>query len=112
MIECIPNVPPHLIEERQITLEEIECFVCSAKSVSPYQLAGKTRKREIVYPRMLTHYFARILTPLSLKSIGQKHNRDHTTVLNSIRIINNLMETDETIKEDVSTLLSMLGKVA
>lgn len=56
--------------------------VCSSFSVSREQLAGRSRAREVTYPRHLAMYLLRELGSCSLTQIGQLlGGRDHSTVL-------------------------------
>lgn len=56
----------------------------------------KTRKVEYVWPRQLCHFFIRFLYPkVSDATIGLHcGNMDRTTVLHSIKVVNNSIETD------------------
>lgn len=59
-------------------------------------LANKTRKHSVVFARHIYCYQMRDKTNLSLKEIGQMlGGRDHTTVVNSVRVYHNLNETDD-----------------
>ncbi len=59
----------------------------------------RTNKRDIVYARQMAMYYARKLTKLSLTDIGIRiANRDHATVMHSVKVINNLSRYPETAK--------------
>ena len=52
-----------------------------------------TRKREVVYPRQLAMSIIYELVPrLTLVNIGKKFNKDHATVLNSIKRVKQEIE--------------------
>ena len=52
-----------------------------------------TRKREVVYPRQVAMSIIYELVPrLTLVSIGKKFNKDHATVLNSIKRVKQEIE--------------------
>ena len=68
-----------------------------------------TRKREIVFARQMCHYFMSKQKKYTLKKIGRLcGNRDHATILHSIRTINNLIEFDKNIKHDYEKLRSKI----
>lgn len=69
-------------------------IVCEEYLIEPKILMSKTRKREIVFPRQTCHYLAKKHTKFSLAEIG-KHigYKDHATVINSIKTVENLVET-------------------
>lgn len=53
--------------------------------VSFVEMRSDARTRDLVTARQLAMYFIRQLTPLSLVRIGDLFDRDHSTVINSIR---------------------------
>lgn len=59
-------------------------FVCKSYSLSEDELKSKSRKRQIVLARNTAFYLARKHTELSLKAIGEKLGRRHSTVLKGI----------------------------
>lgn len=64
-----------------------------------------TRKRESVYPRQVAHYFAYKYTVASLSTIGRViGNRDHATVLHSVKAIRNLLSYDEVVMDHIKML--------
>ena len=72
----------------------VKHIVCTERNVSYVEILGKSRKRKVVVARQLFHFFAKKLTQLSLAAIGYETNNDHATVLNSVKVINNLCETE------------------
>ena len=58
----------------------------------------KTSKREFVYVRHLYAYFCRKYTKESFKVIGEFIKKDHATIINSNRKIEDWIETDKTVK--------------
>ncbi len=66
------------------TLEQIIEMVCTAFEVSPQMLSSRSRKRHLVLARNSAFYLARKFTDLSLKEIGRRFNRRHSTVIKGI----------------------------
>ncbi|MCB0611553.1 MAG: chromosomal replication initiator protein DnaA, partial [Lewinella sp.] len=86
-------------------VEYIQQLVAEHFGVAVDKLQGSTRKRKIVIARQLSMYLAKNLTDKSLKTIGEVFGgRDHSTVIYSIRTVQDLMETDTMIKDAVSEL--------
>ena len=55
-------------------------------------------------------YLAKTLTSLSYPEIGRRFGgRDHTTVMHAVRSIEGLINTDDSINEDVQLLRSLLS---
>ena len=59
-------------------------FICKSYSLSEDELKSKSRKRQIVLARNTAFYLARMHTELSLKDIGDRLGRKHSTVLKGI----------------------------
>jgi len=90
---------------REVSIDFIQKAVCDFFDVPLEKLKEKTRKRAIVQARQLSMYLAKGLTKNSLKVIG-KHfgGRDHSTVIHSCQAIQNLMDTDNTFKDQVEEI--------
>jgi len=62
----------------------------------------KTRSRRFLYPRQIVTYMLRTSTTLSLSEIGKiVGNRDHTTVLHSVKLIDDLRFSDPNVLQDI-----------
>jgi len=106
-LELTKEVIQKFINEinKEITVEFIQNLVADHFNVPVEKLAGKTRKRSIVVARQLSMYLAKNLTNKSLKAIGDQFGgRDHSTVIYSCKTVQDLLDTDMTIKEDVNVL--------
>jgi len=90
---------------KEITVENIQKLVADHLKIPVETLFGKTRKRSIVIARQLSMYLAKTMTDKSLKNIGEVFGgRDHSTVIYSIKTVQDLMETDTYFKETVLEL--------
>jgi len=77
------------------TAEVIIDEVCKFYNITPEVLKGQTRSRDVNLARQIAMYQIRRMTSLSLKEIGKEFDgRDHTTVINSIKRIEELMKKD------------------
>jgi len=80
--------------ESVITVTKIKKIISKYFGLSNGEIDVPTRHKRIRFPRQLAHYFAKLLTKESYKTIGIKAGKkDHATVLNSCKKINNLVET-------------------
>ena len=71
-------------KKREYTIDDILARVCDYYHVSEEDIAGKSRKQEIVNARQVAMYLADKHTGLSRSHIGRRiANRDHTTVIHS-----------------------------
>lgn len=80
---------------QRLTPGTITSAVAEVFDISPAQLRGKQRKRNVLVPRQVAISLIRELTSMSLKDIGAFFSgRDHSTVLNSIERVSELRESD------------------
>lgn len=84
--------------------ELIEEVVSTYFGVTVRFIQERCRERKNVTARHICMFLMRRYTNLSLKEIGWRFRQDHTTVIHSIRAINNLMETDDEIMRMVQQL--------
>ncbi|MCL2146233.1 MAG: chromosomal replication initiator protein DnaA [Synergistaceae bacterium] len=70
-------------------------------------ISTRKRNREIVIPRQVAMYLCRELTGMSLPSIGHLFgNRDHTTVMNSIKRVNEGIMSNNEAKRMIDSLIA------
>ena len=78
---------------KQLTLDTIEKAVCSFYSITPNDLKGKSKKKEIAAGRQMAMYLGKLLTDSSLKTIGLHFGgRDHSTVIHALNTIEKRVE--------------------
>lgn len=65
--------------------------VAEKTGVTPKQILGSSRKRNIVRARQLAMWGAR-QHGVSFPEIGRFFNRDHTTVIHGVKMVENLIE--------------------
>lgn len=94
-----------------ISIEIIEKYTCEVFGVEPATLQQKRRSREIVQPRQVIMYLAKMMTRKSLIDIGRYFGGfDHTTVLHAAKAVKDLLDTDEEYKSMVTRIAKSLGK--
>lgn len=94
----LPGVPP-APKPKPIDSEYIIDTIIRIEDVNKYKIFGRNRKRELVFARQLICWFLKRYTKLTLKAIGDlMGGRDHTTVIHSIKTINDLHDSDPAIR--------------
>ena len=79
-------------------------------SLTPEDLKGQRRTRHMVLARQISMFLIRKLTNLSLKDIGDLYEgRDHTTVLSSIRRIENNIKSSSTFSQTIRDITSNIN---
>ncbi len=90
--------------DRKISVSEIIKCVANHYNVKVPDLVGTRRTQDIVRPRQVAIYLSKTLTTKSLPEIGREFNRDHTTVIHSLRRIEKLLAHDTHVLDDVELL--------
>ena len=81
--------------ENKVTVETIQSSTCKYFKISKNEMLSSRRSRYLVRPRQVAIYLTKILTSKSLPEIGREFaNRDHTTVIHSVKTIEKLKERD------------------
>lgn len=81
-------------------------------SLDESDLRGQSRAKNTATARQVSMYLMRSLTNLSLKDIGAEYeNRNHATVLSSIRKIEDLLKSDTKMSQTVRDITSNINSV-
>jgi chromosomal replication initiator protein len=79
-------------------------------SLEPEDLRGQRRSKNMATARQVSMYLMRNLTNLSLKDIGAEYeDRNHATVLTSIRKIEDLLKTDPEMPGTIRDITSNIN---
>jgi chromosomal replication initiator protein len=96
-------------EPKKVRIEDIQKLVATHYSVSRADILSSRRTANVVRPRQIAMYLAKVLTLRSLPEIGRRFGgRDHTTVLHAVRKIEGLSATDTGLSEELELLKRML----
>jgi hypothetical protein len=88
-------------------MEQIIERICSVKGIRKSNLVTKSREGVCAYIRQLCMFVIRKKTTITLKKIGNRFNRDHTTVIHSMETIENYLFSDEKIRDEVYFFLHL-----
>lgn len=72
--------------------------------VSYKDLQSRSRKKIITFPRQVAMYLGRKHTTESLGDIGRTFNRNHATVLHSVKVVSDLCRSDTSVRRQVEIL--------
>ncbi len=96
-------------EPKRVRIEDIQRVVARQYNVSRADLLSSRRTANVVRPRQVAMYLAKILTLRSLPEIGRRFGgRDHTTVLHAVRKIETLAGNDSAFAEEIEALKRQL----
>jgi len=93
------------LSENKVTIDTIQTIVCKFFKISKNEMLSPRRSRYLVRPRQTAIYLAKILTSKSLPEIGRAFsNRDHTTVIHSVKTIEKLRKEDNELNVNIDSL--------
>tara|TARA_B100001123_G_scaffold441913_2_gene584204 strand:+ start:5696 stop:7126 length:1431 start_codon:yes stop_codon:yes gene_type:complete len=91
--------------ENHVTVDNIKKIVCEYFKINLLEMLSQRRSRYLVRPRQIAMYLTKNLTSKSLPDIGREFsNRDHTTVIHSVKTIEKLKDKDEDIKKAIEKI--------
>ena len=95
--------------ENKVTVDTIQSLVCKFFKISKNEMLSSRRSRYLVRPRQTAIYLTKLLTSKSLPEIGREFsNRDHTTVIHSIKTIENLKKNDTELCANIDSLKNQI----
>ena len=97
------------LNENKVTIDLIQTIVCKFFKISKNEMLSSRRSRYLVRPRQTAIYLTKILTSKSLPEIGREFsNRDHTTIIHSVKTIEKLKEKDSDMVDNINKLKNQI----
>jgi len=97
------------IGENKVTIDLIQSTVCKFFKISKNEMLSSRRSRYLVRPRQTAIYLTKILTSKSLPEIGREFsNRDHTTIIHSVKTIEKLKENNSEMTNNINNLKNQI----
>ena len=104
-IEAAQNISGTKNVAAQLSEQKIINVVADYYNLAPNQLTGKVRTGQLALARHVAMYLIRINIDVPLNKIGNMFGgRDHTTVMNGITKVENMLKTDEALKTAIDEL--------
>ena len=93
------------LNENKVNIDLIQTIVCKFFKISKNEMLSPRRSRYLVRPRQTAIYLSKMLTSKSLPEIGRAFsNRDHTTVIHSVKTIDKLRKEDNELNINIDSL--------
>ena len=100
ILKDLLNIPTN-----KVTIDLIQTMVCKFFKISKNEMLSARRSRYLVRPRQTAIYLSKSLTTKSLPEIGRAFsNRDHTTVIHSVKTIEKLRKNDNELNLNIDSL--------
>jgi len=97
------------LSENKVTIDLIQTTVCKFFKISKTEMLSSRRSRYLVRPRQTAIYLTKILTSKSLPEIGREFsNRDHTTIIHSVKTIERIKEKDAEMTDNINKLKNQI----
>jgi chromosomal replication initiator protein len=97
------------LSENKVTIDLIQTVVCKFFKISKNEMLSSRRSRYLVRPRQTAIYLTKILTSKSLPEIGREFsNRDHTTIIHSVKTIEKIKEKDSEMVDNINILKNQI----
>ena len=97
------------LTENKVTIDLIQTLVCKYFKISKNEMLSSRRSRYLVRPRQIAIYLTKILTSKSLPEIGREFsNRDHTTIIHSVKTIEKIKENDPSMVDNINKLKNQI----
>lgn len=92
-------------EERAVTIDRIQKFVADYYQLKMTELKSRNNSKSVAMPRQVAMYLCKSLTNASLPEIGKSFGgKHHSTVIHSIRKVEEMRQRDQAFNSLVSTL--------
>lgn len=99
-------------ERKEITLDRIMECICQFYDVRAEDIYGKSRKAHIAQARHMCMYLAQEHVQMTASKIGAMiGNRDHSTVIHSVKTVKQQLDVDKNVQQDVQQLEKMIKQI-
>ncbi|MFA6793692.1 MAG: DnaA/Hda family protein, partial [Candidatus Neomarinimicrobiota bacterium] len=94
---------------RIISIDTVQNVVTKYYKVTPNEIIGKGRRKEVAQARQVMMYLCRNLCDASLKTIGLRlGGRDHTTIIYGVREIGRRCREDNGFKKEIDLITQQI----
>lgn len=113
-LEMAENAVKDLVrpcDPKRVRIDDILRVTAKHFNVTRADILSQRRTANVVKPRQIAMYLAKVLTLRSLPEIGRRFGgRDHTTVLHAVRKIERLLPTDRALAEEIEVLKRLVAE--
>ena len=96
-------------DERAVTIDMIQKFVAEYYQLKLVELKSRNNSKSVAKPRQVAMYLCKSLTNASLPEIGKSFGgKHHSTVIHSIRKVEELRHRDQNFNSLINSLLESL----
>ncbi len=96
---------------KRLTVADVQREVENYYKVSHSDLVGRGRQRNVNYARKIAIYLCRQLLDLPYANIGEKFNRDHSTILHLVNDIEAQLKESRDMNEEIESLKTIIREL-
>lgn len=104
-IQTLINAKDEYLPSPEIIIEETAKYY----SLDPKDILGQSRIKTVVLPRQISIYLVKEILGLSLPETGKVFKRDHTTIIHSLKKIEELVKKDRETLEIIRDIKSNIN---
>jgi hypothetical protein len=106
---ALPFMMPEIDGAKRPSIRYVLDRVAKYFNLRPLDIIAPRRTANVVRPRQIVMFFAKICTPRSFPEIGRRlGGRDHTTILHGVRVIEKLRGTDTAVAAAVNDIAASI----
>lgn len=88
-------------------LGTIEDIICDYFDVNPADLGSPTRRKPVITARKCIIFYETEILGKSSKTVGNKYNRDHSTVIHNVRSVENYIQYDRKYRNLIMEIIGI-----
>ncbi len=96
---------------KRLTVADVQREVENYYKVSHSDLIGRGRTRNVNYARKMAIYLCRQLLDLPFANIGEKFNRDHSTILHLVNDVEKQLKESRDMNEEIESLKTIIREL-
>ena len=91
-------------EPVNVTVDKVFAAIYNKYGISREDIIGSKRNKEIAAARHITIYLVRQITEMSTPNIGKMFNRDHATIMASLKAVEKRLNTEESFPAELADI--------
>jgi len=96
--------------KKKVSIDAIIETVAKFYGVPVNTIREKNRRKEVIFPRMVSMYLAKQMTQYSLKTIGlQFGGRDHSTVIHALHTVEEKLTSEASFKDELDSIVKQVN---
>ena len=96
---------------KRLTVADVQREVENYYKISHSDLVGRGRQRNVNYARKMAIYLCRQLLDLPFANIGEKFNRDHSTIMHLVNDVEGQLKESRDMNEEIESLKTIIREI-